>query len=190
MVSKLVDWGPGGLDSFPRKWKGLGFLGVTQIRIQNHRAPQHQFSIRWLMKNHTRWESDIFDNATMQRCEERRKSVKHVRNHKAFCPSDTSSFEIRRLSHWHFLGWPTCFWVNLDVTHKFETQASSFCFSLHQPKDWLRTPNVQTCFFHLFPHVTHPSHVFFSRDTFFRSPICQPWFVHKIQAAAGPFSKL
>ena len=43
---KLVVW-IGGLDSWdPRKWNGLLLRG-TPIRIPNHRAPNHQFTIGW-----------------------------------------------------------------------------------------------------------------------------------------------
>ena len=40
-------WGPGGLEfADPRKWKGLGFLGGTPIRIPNHGAPNHQLAFK------------------------------------------------------------------------------------------------------------------------------------------------
>ena len=43
---KLVVW-IGGLDSWDsRKWNGLLLRG-TPIRIRNHRAPNHQFTISW-----------------------------------------------------------------------------------------------------------------------------------------------
>ena len=48
----MVNWWFGawwfGFPLDPRKWKGLGFLGVPRKKSPNHRAPNHQFTISWL----------------------------------------------------------------------------------------------------------------------------------------------
>ncbi len=55
VMSRLVVWGVWwfGFRLHPRKWKGLGFLGGTPIRILNHRAPKptiYHLLINWAIK--------------------------------------------------------------------------------------------------------------------------------------------